>query len=181
MVFTGKLLTLESLKDMQTMDGSFGLGLTKIPYNRYRVYGHGGIIDGFNSFFASFQDENLSYATVSNGASYDGNRMLLDLLNIIFDKPYKLPEFSDIELTSEDLDKYLGVYSTSTFPLKITISKEGDQLMGQATGQPAFPLEVKGEHKFGFDQAGLAMEFVPTEGIMKFSQGGGSFTFAKEN
>ena len=81
---------------------------------------------------------------------------------------------------SKKLDKYLGVYSSPTFPLKITITKEENILIAQATGQPSFPLEPYEENKFKFDEANLKLEFIPREEKMILKQSGGKFEFKKE-
>lgn len=64
--------------------------------------------------------------------------------------------------------------------LKITITKEGNTLFAQGTGQPAFPLEATDKDKFKFDQAGAKFEYNPTDKTMILFQGGGQIKFSKE-
>ena len=52
--------------------------------------------------------------------------------------------------------------------------------MAQATGQSAFALEATEIDKFKFDQAGILLEFNPTDKSMILNQGGGKFNFIKE-
>lgn len=80
----------------------------------------------------------------------------------------------------ENLSKYVGVYSSPSFPLKVTITKKEKTLVGQASGQSAFPLEATEMDKFKFEQAGLVLEFQPLENKMILKQGGGVFTFSRE-
>ena len=109
------------------------------------------------------------------------NDILIGALSIYFGKDYTLPDFKpSLELKGEDLDQYLGVYSSSSFPLKITISKKDNVLIGQATGQSSFPLEAFELHKFRFDQAMLKLEFILDENKMILKQAGGEFEFTKE-
>jgi D-alanyl-D-alanine carboxypeptidase len=103
------------------------------------------------------------------------------VLSAIYNKPYEIPEFKNINLTSEELDRYSGVYSSAQIPLKITVTKSNLSLIAQATGQSAFPLEATGKDIFRFEQAGIVMEFNPTEKKMILKQGGGQFLFTKEN
>jgi len=92
-----------------------------------------------------------------------------------------LPEFKPgLELKSEDLDQYLGIYSSSTNPLKITIFKDSTVLIAQASGQPSFPLEAYELHKFQFDHAMLKLEFITEENKMILKQGGGEFELIRE-
>ncbi|HBG23882.1 MAG: peptidase [Bacteroidetes bacterium GWF2_41_61] len=180
-LFGGKLLKPESLKKMKTVIGNFGIGLVKMPFFNMSGYGHTGGIDGFSSVFSYFPDGNISYALTSNGTNFNNNLVSIAVLSAIFNKPYEIPEFKNIILTSEELDRYTGIYSSAQIPLKITVSKTNLSLMAQATGQPAFPLEPTGKDVFKFEQAGLVMEFSPDEKKMVLKQGGGQFLFTKEN
>lgn len=85
-----------------------------------------------------------------------------------------------IELTANDLKKYIGIYSSPSFPLKVTITNDRDKLIGQATGQPSFTLECLEQDKFKFDKAGLILEFVPDENKMILKQAGQVFDLKKE-
>ncbi len=179
-LFGGKLLKPESMEKMKTVIGSFGIGLVRIPFFDKIGYGHTGGIDGFSSVFSYFQDGNISYALTSNGTNFNNNQISLAVLSAIFNKPYEIPEFKNINLTSEELDRYTGLYSSTQIPLKITVTKRDLSLMAQATGQPAFPLEAAGKDVFKFDMAGIVMEFNPSEKTMVLKQGGGQFLFTKE-
>ena len=64
--------------------------------------------------------------------------------------------------------------------MKLTITKEANALIGQATGQSTFPLEAIGQNKFQFDQAGIIIEFFPDKNEMILQQGGSSYSFDKE-
>jgi len=180
-LFGGKLLKPESLEKMKTFNGNFGMGLAKMPLFDKSGYGHTGGIDGFSSVFSYFQDGNISYALTSNGTNYNNNLVSIAVLSAIFNKPYEIPEFKNINLTSEELDSYVGIYSSAQLPLKITVTKTNLSLTAQATGQPAFPLEASGKGVFKFDQAGIVMEFNPTEKKMVLKQGGAQFLFTKDN
>lgn len=179
-LFSGKLLKEESLELMTTIRDFYGMGLFQLPFYDKTGYGHTGGIDGFSSIFSYFPDGDISYALTSNGTNFNNNSISITVLSAVYDKPYEIPEFSTYDLTSEDLDKYLGVYSSAAFPLKITITKENKTLIAQATGQSSFPLEATEKDKFKFDQAGIVLEFDPAERTMLLKQGGGQFTFTKE-
>lgn len=179
-LFGGKLLKKESLEIMKTIKDRYGIGLFQIPFYDKIGYGHTGGIDGFSTVFSHFSNGNISYALTSNGTNFNNNNISVAVLSAVYDKPYDIPEFSTYEVSSEDLDKYLGVYSSTQIPLKITITKENKTLIAQATGQPSFPLEATGEDKFKFDQAGVVLEFNPTAKTMTLKQGGGQFAYTKE-
>jgi CubicO group peptidase (beta-lactamase class C family) len=179
-LFNGKLVTNESLEIMKTIKEGYGIGLFQFPFHNSVGYGHTGGIDGFSSVYSHFADDKISYALISNGSNFSINNISVAVLSAVYDKPYEIPTFTAFNLTSEDLDKYLGVYSSSQIPLKITITKEGSTLIAQGSGQPSFPLEATGKDKFKFDQAGAEFEFNPNEKTMVLFQGGGRITFTKE-
>lgn len=179
-LFGGKLLTNESLDIMKTLKDGYGIGLFQIPFYKSVGYGHTGSIDGFSSVYSHFSDDKISYALISNGTNMNNNDISIAVLSAVYDKAYEIPAFSTFNLTSEDLDKYLGVYSSKQIALKITITKDGNTLIAKGTGQPAFPIEATGKDKFKFDQAGAKFEFNPTSKTMILFQGGGQILFTKE-
>jgi D-alanyl-D-alanine carboxypeptidase len=179
-LFGGKLLSRESLEKMMTIKEKFGIGLFQIPFYDIIGYGHTGVIDGFNSVFSHFSNGQISYALISNGTNYSINDISISVLSAIYNKPYVTPKFSTINVNPEDLNKYIGVYSSTQLPMKITITNGNNTLIAQATGQSSFPLEATDINKFKFDQAGIVMEFNPAEGTMILKQGGAQFVFKKD-
>lgn len=179
-LFTGQLISLKSLEIMKTINDNFGYGLIQMPFYEKIGFGHSGGIDGFSSVYGYFPNEKVSFALTSNGSNYNNNNISIVLLSAVFNLPYEIPSFKTYELTTEDLDTYLGVYSSTEIPLKITITKKDNILIAQATGQPAFGLEATEKDQFKFDQAGVILEFNPTEEKMVLKQAGGKFTFTKE-
>jgi len=177
----GELVSDSLLNEMKKIVDNYGIGLVKFPFNKKRAFGHTGGIDGFHAMAAYFPEDNVSIAYTSNGEVMAMNDILLGALSIYFGNDYTLPDLKpSLKLKSEDLDQYLGVYSSSSFPLKITISKKDNVLIGQATGQSSFPLEAFELHKFRYDQAMLKLEFTPEENKMILKQAGGEFEFTKE-
>jgi CubicO group peptidase (beta-lactamase class C family) len=179
-LFNGKLLTYESLEIMKTIKEGYGIGLFQVSFYDSVGFGHTGGIDGFSSVYSHFAEDKISYALVSNGKNFNNNNISIAVLSAVYDKPYEIPTFTPFSLTSEDLDKYLGVYSSNQIALKITITKEGNTLIAQGTGQSVFPLEATDKDKFKFDQAGAEFEFNPIEKIMILFQGGAQIKFTKE-
>jgi len=142
-LFTGNLVSKKSLKKMKDIIEGYGIGMIQIPFYDKKSFGHTGGIDGFQSMASYFPEENFSISYCSNGVVMPRNDILIGVLSIYFQIDYQLPDFKPgIELTSEDLDQYLGIYSSPSFPLKITISKDNNILIAQATGQSSFPLDA---------------------------------------
>lgn len=180
-LFKGKIVKEETLKQMTTVIDRFGLGLIRVPFYDMKGYGHTGGIDGFQANAFYFPQEKISIALTSNGVVYPLNDIIVGSLSIYFGKEYQLPQFKEsIALTPEELDNYIGVYSTDSFPLKLTISRNGNTLIAQGTGQPSFPLECVEKNKFKFDQARLELEFISSENKMILKQNGMTFDMKRE-
>ena len=179
-LFEGRLLTPESLKIMKTIKEGYGSGLFQIPFYSKIGFGHTGGIDGFRSVYSYFEDDKISYALTSNGTNMNNNDISIAVLSAVFNKPYQIPVYTNYALTSEDLDKYLGVYATKQIPLKITVTKNKNTLIIQATGQQAFVVEATEKDKFSLDQVGAKFNFNPIEKTMVLLQGGSEIKFTKE-
>lgn len=179
-LFNGKVVSTNSLSIMQTLKDNWGMGLVSVPFHSERGYGHGGNVDGFQSMFIYFPKGRISCAITSNGMNYALNDINIAVLSGVYGMPFDVPEFKVVKLLPEELDKYTGVYASSQIPLKLTISKAGNSLQGQGTGQPAIPLEPAGEHIFKFELGGIVLEFRPEDNSMILKQAGGTFYFKKE-
>lgn len=180
-LFAGKIISKTSLEQMKTVRDGYGMGMFTFPFNQETFYGHNGGIDGFTSVAGHNLQDGLTVAYCSNGNRYPMNDILIGILSICYGKPYVIPDFNTVTLTAAELDQYTGTYDSAQMPLKITVTKNGDQLQAQATGQSAFPLTSVAKDKFSFEQAGINLEFNPAAKEMTLKQGGGSFTFRKEN
>ena len=180
-LFAGKLVNKESLELMKTMKDNYGIGLFSYPFGDKIGFGHTGGIDSFRSNFSYFSDGEISYAMTTNGTNMEINNVSIAVLSAVFNEPYAIPNFEVYEVTSEELDQYLGVYSSAEMPLEITVTKKGNSLIAQGTNQPALPLEATDQHLFKFDQAGAVFEFNPSKDEMTLKQGGGEFLFVKQD
>ena len=180
-LFSHKLINDTSLHQMLTIKEGQGLGIEQLPFYDKLVYGHSGMIDLFQSWLLYFPREKVSIVYTSNGYGGFGiNDILKGILHIYFDKSYTIPNFKVIQLNPQELEKYTGVYTCRKPDMKLTITKDGNTLIGQAAGQSPFPLEAFEQNKFQFSQAGIIMEFFPDKNEMVLLQGGGSFTFNRE-
>lgn len=179
-LFSNKIISEKSLEQMRTIKDNFGMGIFQVPFYDKKGYGHTGGIDGFTSVVWHFPENKLSIALNSNGGIYGNNDIMISALSSYYDKPFKIPTFKTIELKSEDIDLYLGEYSSSEIPLQINITKDKLILMAQATGQSSFPLDAIEKDKFEFLAAGIKIEFIPSKNQMILNQAGKKYTFLKK-
>jgi len=180
-LFTGKLISPAKLELMKTVKDNYGMAMFAIPFYDKKGYGHSGGIDGFTSLLIYFPQEKLAIAYTSNGVHYSTNDVILGALSIYFNRPFTIPEFKTITLSTADLDKYVGEYSSTQINLKIAITKQNTTLYGQATGQRTFPLEAKGSDKFTYTTVGVTIQFDPAKNSFSLTQGGHTYLFTKVN
>ncbi len=180
-LFEGKLVSESSLEQMKKMVDNYGMGLFQMPFYDKKSYGHSGGIDGFSSFIGYFPSDNVSIAFTYNAMAMNGNDISIGALSIFYGMEYKLPEFKPaLELSSKDLDIYLGTYSGSDFLFKeIVITKEDNILIGQPAGQEAIPLEAYEKDKFKIDVYGVKLDFLTEERKLIFKMGGEEHVLTK--
>ncbi|TDE10259.1 serine hydrolase domain-containing protein [Dyadobacter psychrotolerans] len=179
-LFAGKLVSKASLEQMKTLQDGYGKGMFTVPFGPKTGYGHNGSIDGFVSNLYYFPEDEVAFAICSNGVSYPLNSILLAMLSSYYNFPFVIPTFKSISVKSEELDKYLGVYSGPAIPVKITIAKNENGLTGQATGQGAFPLTPTEPNVFAFEAAGIVIVFDTSKNELTLKQGVGNFVMKKE-
>ena len=171
-LFGGKLISAASLEQMKTIQDKYGMGIFQVPFYDKIGYGHTGGIDGFRSALSYFPESKLSVAITSNGMNYGNNDIVIAILSSYYNRKFEIPTFITLDLKTADLDPYLGIYASATFPLAITVTKDNTKLMAQATGQGAFPLTAIKKDTFGFRAAGITLEFNPLANQMTILQGG---------
>ena len=94
---------------------------------------------------------------------------------------YVSPPVSNIyKVTTQDLDQYLGVYSSKQLPIKITIKKSNLNLIARATGRDALTLQATKKDEFSFSDEGIILEFNPADNTMLLKQSGQIYNFTRE-
>lgn len=171
-LFEGKIVSHYWLNEMMKIVDDYGIGMYQMFFDEKTSLGHAGDVYGFQSASQYYPKDNMILSFTSNGTGMDRNEILGGILNIYFGKDYSIPDFTSYKVNSNELNQYVGVYSSSNSRYKLTISKRGNILLLQATGQGSLPLEAYDKHKFRFSQAALEIEFFPKEGKLIESQGG---------
>ncbi|MFB6453986.1 serine hydrolase domain-containing protein [Chitinophaga sp. Hz27] len=179
-LFTGKIVSSATLDTMKVIRDKFGIGMLNFPYYEKWSYGHTGGIDGFQSMVVYFPEEQLCVAITGNGIGYPNNSILLFALSCYFDHDFPLPVLSNIKLSNEALDQFTGTYGNAQIPIKIKITRTGNKLVSQGTGQAPLTMETITATTFSFDPAGIILEFDVAKKQMIVKQGGHEFPFTKE-
>ncbi len=179
-LFHAKLFSESSLKKMTDVSTSMGLGISSMNYKGLKVYDHDGGIDGFSSFALHIPERDVTLAITLNGASSSMLPLVISILDIYFENDPSLQSKSTYELSSKDLDVYLGTYTSKTFPVEVAITKKGNVLFAQATGQPLFKLIAEKKHVFKYDAMGISFTFSPTNETLSVVFEGNTHLFKKK-
>ena len=156
---------------MRMMKDRYGRGLFEWKLDGIQGVGHSGGIHGFAAVMFNFGEITLAFCTNSSFADAD------NLARTIFG--LELEKHDYITLSKEQLAKLEGKYHNEQLKIDIEISSTGEQLMAQASGQPAFPLDAITETEFEFKAAGVKMVFHPKDNTFTLYQNGGEFIFTK--
>ncbi len=166
-LFNGKLVSNASLEQMKTMEDYYGKGLVIAPFDGKKYYGHTGGIESFRAVAMYNIEEKFGISLIVNGDNFNRNDIMIGVLSLYYEKPYTFPNLKDFAVSKEVLSKYIGTYSSPTFPMKITVTEENGTLFAQATGQSSFPLSAKSETEFVFLAAGIKIVFAENQLTLK--------------
>jgi hypothetical protein len=150
-----------------------GYGVAKL-FDR-RVLSHGGGIEGFSTSIHRFPDDRVTVIVLSNYEAARTGPIARDLAAIAFGAKYELPvERVVVKVDPKIYDAYAGEYELAP-GFVFTITREGDRLMMQATGQGKtelfptsetnfFPKVVRADITFVKDAAGHVTHLVLNQG-----------------
>jgi CubicO group peptidase (beta-lactamase class C family) len=162
-LFSDKLLSAKSREAMMTVDkNNYAYGLFINQQHNRKMISHGGGINGFSTVLARFPEEKITVVILRNADYGDPNpsRVGQDLAAIVFGEKYEIPrERVAIKIDPKILDAYIGQYELAPNFI-LTMTREGDSLMTQATGQPKFELFPESETKFFLKPIDAQVTFV---------------------
>ncbi len=171
-LFGGKLLSSDSLAKMTTPfknDYAFGLGVRTV--NGRKVIDHGGGINGFNTHLAYYPDDKLVVVVLGNLNGGAPQNIAMKLASVVHGEKVVLPsERKQVPVDPKIFDGFVGRYQVAPNFI-ITVTREGDHLFTQATGQPKveilpetdrdyFVKNLDGTITFVTDSQGRATELI---------------------
>lgn len=139
----GKLLSKESMAAMFTPEkNGYAYGWTVGERRGRKFVGHGGGINGFATEFLRFPDDDLCVVVLSNVVPSNPGKFAHDLARLASGESVDPPKVRQVaKIDPQIYDEYAGQYEIAP-KFILTVTREGDHLMTQATGQPkveAFP------------------------------------------
>ena len=142
-------LSRKSLDAMFTPEKNgyaYGIGVGTI--NNRRLIAHSGGIEGFSSHISRFPDQRATVIVLMNNDEAAASLVAKDLAAILFGEEYEVPKIRrQAAVDPKIYDAYAGQYEIAPGFI-LTVTREGNKLMAQATGQPSAELFPESETKF---------------------------------
>jgi D-alanyl-D-alanine carboxypeptidase len=183
-LFDGKIVSKENVDQMKAIRNGELSGMEPFTFAGKTFYGHTGGADNYGAWLAYLPEEKLALAYTTNAKVYPVKDIVNGVMDIYYNKPFQIPAFESIAVSTEVLDKYVGVYATPEAPVKFTITRNGATLYAQPPGAgSAVPLEATAQDKFKLDNGtatGIVFEFDTAKNQMTIKRGGGQRVFTKE-
>ncbi|WP_158512925.1 serine hydrolase domain-containing protein [Flavisolibacter tropicus] len=175
-LFNEKIVSKASLAQMMQNQ----LGMTTFTYNGKTFYGHTGGIDNFGSWLVYQPEEKLVVSYATNAKVYPVSNIIDGVFDIYYNKPFTIPSFESIAISTEELEKYVGVYSSAGAPVKFTVTRDGTKLFVQLTNQSAIPLVPTAPDRFKIESAPVEFLFDTAKKEMTVIRNGREKVFTKE-
>lgn len=138
---------------------NYGYGNYILNINGKKLLAHGGLTFGYSSYLGRIDQDDISIIILNNIMNTSINDIAKDVMNILYDKPYKLPApIKEVTLSLEKLNSYIGSYQIAP-QVSVVITVEEGKLFGQATGQDKILLTAQKEDCFFIRGADVRLEF----------------------
>jgi CubicO group peptidase (beta-lactamase class C family) len=155
-LYTEKLVKKATLDKIFTpFKSNYGYGwIVNEQFKRKRIT-HGGGIDGFNTTIVRFVNDDTCIIALSNTVPATLGPMSQSLAALLFGEKYDLPQDEaaaaaarkEIKVDPKIFDAYVGDYELAPNFI-MTVTREGDKLMVQPTGQGKSEIFPESETKF---------------------------------
>jgi CubicO group peptidase (beta-lactamase class C family) len=157
----GRLVSKASYKLMYTpvkSDYAYGWLVTKTK-GRNEI-SHGGGINGFQTEILRYPDEKVCVVVLCNVIPANPGRVAHDLAAIAFGDKVEMPRTRKVaSVDPKVFDAYVGRYQVAP-TVFATISRDGDRLMAQLTGQPRFEIFPESEREYFLKVIDATITFV---------------------
>ncbi len=171
-LYSEKLLKKSSYEQMYTpvklnngKTHAYGFGWSFSEIKGHKIIEHGGAWQGFTTFIARYVNDKLSVIVLTNLAGADPGKIAHGIAGIYNPElspsaPAGLPDAKNAttQVDPKILDTYVGEYELAP-GFTITVTRVGDNLFGQATGQAEFQLYAQSPSKFFLKVVEAQVEF----------------------
>jgi CubicO group peptidase (beta-lactamase class C family) len=157
----GKLISKASYEKMYTpAKNDYAYGWVVKTRSGRKEIGHGGGINGFATQISRYPDRKACVVVLCNVLPSNPGRVAQDLAAIAFGEPYKIPKERKVARVDPSLyDAYVGRYRIAP-EMTLTVTREGDRLMLEPTGQPKLEVFPESETEFFLKVVDAQITFV---------------------
>ncbi|MCK4921575.1 MAG: beta-lactamase family protein, partial [Bacteroidales bacterium] len=159
-LYSEELLCNESKEIMFTeFKDNYGFGWGIVNVFNHKMIAHSGEIDGFTSNISRFIDDDISIIILSNFEHAPISRINKDLIAIVFNEKYTIPEvIKTIKLSNSILQSYVGEYELNPDFIFSILFIDG-KLYCQPTGQSKLELVPISESEFMLREVNAKISF----------------------
>ncbi|WP_031499971.1 serine hydrolase [Bryobacter aggregatus] len=161
----GKLLKPETAARMWTVEkNGYAYGWTVNTAEGRTTQGHNGGIDGFSTSIERVPADGVLVVVLSNFQDGQVGLLKTALMKMAYGETVEIPkQHVETRLDSALLDEYIGTYEMSP-EFRLVVTREGDQLMTQATGQGKLPIYAEQKDVFFPKRMPATLTFVRENG-----------------
>jgi CubicO group peptidase (beta-lactamase class C family) len=158
---SNKILSQEMMRQMLTpQKDNWGLGFGLASASQVPRFSHGGANEGFRCDLEAYES-GQGFVIMTNADN--GDQLAAEFLGAVA-KEYNWPDFQPKEYTKVTVDPklfdgYVGRYGSARDYI-MTITREGDRLFAQVTGQPKFEILPESDHDFFVTEFDAQITFV---------------------
>jgi CubicO group peptidase (beta-lactamase class C family) len=144
-----KLLSAASLKQMLTpFKNDYAFGLVVRMENGHQVIDHGGRIPGFDTALVYYPEDKLTVIVLGNTDADLAPEIAVDVGTLAHGNNVVLTsERKEIYIDPKIFDAYVGSYQLAP-KFILTVTRDGDHFMMQATGQDQVEIFPESDHDF---------------------------------
>jgi CubicO group peptidase (beta-lactamase class C family) len=160
----------------------YGFGWALGEVRGHRIREHGGAWQGFTAYIARYVDDKFTVIVLTNRAGVNPGIIAKGVAALYVPELQPVAR-KEVAVDPKIFDEYVGKYEL-TPGFILTVTKEENKLMAQATGQPKVEIFAESPTRFFFKAIDAQITFVKNDrGEVKhliFNQGGGGEVEARK-
>ena len=142
---------------------SYAFGQSVGAYQGLKTVAHSGSWAGFRTYLVRFPDQDFAVIVLSNASNFNPTRKARQVTDLYLADQMEMeePAAASPEPVAVDpavLDDYVGTYQLGPGWL-VTITRQGNGLMTQATGESKYEMTPTSETRFFVEAYGAAIDF----------------------
>jgi CubicO group peptidase (beta-lactamase class C family) len=158
-----RIWTVFALNDGKPNPANYGFGWEMNTLNGHKVIEHGGAWQGFTCDISRYVDDSLTVVVLTNldAGHARPTRIAHTVAGLV--NPALMPpppkEHKEIAVDAKVFDGYVGRYQLNP-DFVLTVTREGDHLFVQATGQPKFEVFAESDRDYFLKVVDAQITFV---------------------